>query len=279
RPVQTRSVGRPKAGSQARRASLRDRLAALLALVTVFGLGSAFFFAKDMHFLMPGPLVSAHSTIENCGACHASSGSGKLSWIRGLVAGDPLSDSQACLACHKVPDPAFNAHSASAAVLERSTKRLSKLAGETPVPHSVRAQSIAFPTDHKVANGLYCATCHQEHQGVNFKLSTVSNEQCHSCHVVTFDSFDGHHPEFDNYPFKRRTRIRYANAGHSRKHSRDVAKPDRARRIPAPCSTCHNSRVDKRVMAVAPFEQTCIACHLDQIIGKERVSGPKGIAF
>ena len=32
-------------------------------------------------------------------------------------------------------------------------------------------------------------------------------------------------------------------------------------------------------MAVAPFEQTCTACHLDQIIGKERVSGPKGVAF
>jgi len=32
-------------------------------------------------------------------------------------------------------------------------------------------------------------------------------------------------------------------------------------------------------MAVAPFEQTCTGCHLDQIVGKERVSGPKGIAF
>ena len=32
-------------------------------------------------------------------------------------------------------------------------------------------------------------------------------------------------------------------------------------------------------MAVAPFEQTCAACHPGQIIGKERVSGPKGIAF
>jgi hypothetical protein len=32
-------------------------------------------------------------------------------------------------------------------------------------------------------------------------------------------------------------------------------------------------------MAVAPFEQTCTSCHLDQIIGKERVSGPQGIAF
>jgi hypothetical protein len=32
-------------------------------------------------------------------------------------------------------------------------------------------------------------------------------------------------------------------------------------------------------MAVAPFEQTCTSCHLDQITGKERASGPKGIAF
>ena len=32
-------------------------------------------------------------------------------------------------------------------------------------------------------------------------------------------------------------------------------------------------------MAVAPFTETCTACHLDQIVGKERVSGPKGVAF
>ena len=147
------------------------------------------------------------------------------------------------------------------------------------MPQSARAQSAAFPTDDKVAHGLYCATCHQEHQGVNFKLDKISNEQCRSCHVVKFDSFDGHHPQFENYPFKRRTRIIYDHAGHFGKHFPEVAKKDPARRIPATCSTCHNSREDKRVMAVAPFEQTCTACHLDQIVGKERVSGPKGIAF
>ena len=32
-------------------------------------------------------------------------------------------------------------------------------------------------------------------------------------------------------------------------------------------------------MATAPFDQTCTTCHLGQILGKERVSGPKGIAF
>jgi hypothetical protein len=258
---------------------LRDRLAALLALVTVACVGSAFFLAKDTQFLMPGPLASAHGAIENCSACHTKSGSGKLSWVQGLVTGDRVADSQACLTCHKMPDTAFYAHGASAELLEQSTRRLAKIAVRTPAPHSARAQSIAFPTDDKVAYGVYCATCHQEHQGTNFDLNKMSNEQCRSCHVVKFDSFDGHHPEFESYPFKRRTRIIYDHAGHFGKHFPKMAKKDPARRIPATCSTCHDSRKDRRVMAVAPFEQTCAGCHLDQIVGNERVSGPKGIAF
>jgi hypothetical protein len=279
RPVRTRSVRPPKAERQVPPGSRRDRLAVRLALVTVVCLGSAFFLSQDAQFLMPGPLASVHGAIENCSACHTKSGSGKLSWIHGLVAGDPRADSKACLTCHKMPDTAFNAHSASAEVLKQTTERLTKIAAGTPAPQWARTQSIAFPTHDVVARGLYCATCHQEHKGVNFNLAKISNEQCHSCHVVKFDSFDGHHPKFENYPFKRRTRIIYDHAGHFGKHFPEVAKKYPARRIPATCSSCHNSSADKRVMAVAPFEQTCTACHLDQIIGKERVSGPKGIAF
>ena len=206
-------IGAPDAESRRARVR-RDRLAVLLALVTVVCLGAAFLLSKGTQFLMPGPLTSAHGAIENCSACHTKSGSGKLSWIHGLVAGDPLADSKACLTCHKMPDTAFNAHGASAEVLKQSTERLTKIAARTPQPQSARAQSIAFPTHDMVARGLYCATCHQEHQGVNFNLSKISNEQCRSCHVVKFDSFDGHHPKFENYPFKRRTRIIYDHAGH-----------------------------------------------------------------
>ena len=274
-----RSVQPPKSEGPARPTSLRDRLAVVLALVTVVCLGSVFFLANGKTFLMPGPLTSAHGAIKNCSSCHTRSGSGKLSWIHGLVAGDPHADSKACLTCHKMPDTAFNAHSASADALKQSTERLSKIAAASPVPRSARAQSIAFPTHDMVARGLYCATCHQEHQGANFKLNKLSNEQCQSCHVVKFDSFDGNHPKFENYPFKRRTRIVYDHAAHFGKHYPEVAKKYPAKRIPATCSTCHNSRDDKRIMAVAPFEQTCSACHLDQISGKERVSGPKGVAF
>ena len=279
RPVRTRSVRPPKTEKPAPPGFRRDRLAALLALVTVLCLGLAFVLFRDTQFLMPGPLASVHGAIENCSACHTKSGSGKLSWIHGLIAGDPFADSKACLTCHKMPDTAFNAHGASTEALKQITNQLTKVAAKTTPPQWARTQSIAFPTHDVVARGLYCATCHQEHQGGNFNLSKISNEKCGSCHVVKFDSFDSHHPKFENYPFKRRTRIVYDHAGHFGKHFPEVAKKYPARRIPDTCSTCHNSHEDKRVMAVAPFEQTCTGCHLDQIIGKERASGPKGIAF
>ena len=279
RPGRLKSVRPPKAERQAPSGSRRNHLAVLLALVTAVCLGSALFLSKGTQLLMPGPLTSGHGAIENCNACHTKSGSNKLSWLHGLVAADPLADSKACLTCHKMPDTAFNAHGASAEVLKQSTKRLTKIAAGSTAPRSARAQSVAFPMKDVIAGGLYCATCHQEHQGVSFNLNKISNEQCRSCHVVKFDSFDGHHPKFENYPFERRTRIIFDHAGHFGKHYPEVAKKDPAKRIPATCSTCHNSDDDRRVMATAPFDQTCTTCHLDQIIGKERVSGPKGIAF
>ena len=257
----------------------RGHLAVLLTLVAVVCLGSALFLSKGTQLLMPGPLTSGHGAIENCNACHTKSGSSKLSWLHGLAAADPLADSKACLTCHKMPDTAFNAHGASPEVLKLSTKRMAKIAVGSAAPQSARAQSIAFPMDAVMASDIYCATCHQEHQGANFSLNKISNAQCTSCHALKFDSFDGRHPKFENYPFERRTRIIYDHAGHFGKHFPEVAKEDPARRIPATCSACHGSGGDKRVMAVAPFDQTCTSCHLDQIIGKERVSGPKGIAF
>lgn len=279
RPARTRSARPPEAERQQGPNARRDRLAMRLAVLTVACLGVVFLLANGTQFLMPGPLASAHGAIENCSACHTKSGSGNLSWVHGFLAGDPVADSKACLSCHKMPDTAFNAHSAPDAVLKQSTERLMSVAARTPAPLSAHAQGFVFPTDDMVAQGLHCATCHKEHKGHNVNLKKISNEQCRACHVVKFDSFDGHHPEFENYPFKRRTPIIYDHASHFGKHFPETAQKDPARRIPATCSTCHDSRRDKRVMAVAPFEQTCSGCHLEQITGKERVSGPKGIAF
>lgn len=274
-----RALRPPQIDGQTTPASLRDRVAKVMALVTFVCVGVAVIFSQGTQLLMPGPLTSAHSSIKNCSTCHSRSGNGKLSWIHGLLPGDPLADSKACLSCHKMGNVAFNAHGASADVLKRSNERLMKIVAGSSAPISARAQSIAFPPDEMLERGLPCATCHQEHKGTNFKLNKISNEQCRSCHVVKFDSFDGHHPKFDAYPFKKRTPIVYDHVGHFGKHFPEVAKKDPAKRIPATCSTCHNSRDDRRIMSVAPFEKTCSGCHLDQITGKERASGPKGIAF
>ena len=71
RPVRTRPVRPRKAKRQAARSARRDHLAVLLALVTVVCLDLVFFLSKDtqfLQFLMPGPLTSAHASIENCSA-------------------------------------------------------------------------------------------------------------------------------------------------------------------------------------------------------------------
>lgn len=257
----------------------RDRFARILALATFSGVSAAFIASPGTQFLMPGPLSSAHGAIKNCSSCHAHSGDGKLSWVHGIVALASTADSKACLTCHKIPESAFNPHGASADVLRKSTLRLVNIATVGPQPLSARAQTAALPMQKMISGGINCASCHQEHQGINFDLDKISNEQCRSCHSVKFDSFDNGHPAFDTYPFRRRTRIIYDHAAHFDKHFRDVEKKEPSRQIPVACSTCHDSQNDRRFMAVVPFERTCSGCHLGQITGKDRVNGPKGVAF
>jgi hypothetical protein len=259
----------------------RDRYSYALGVLTLAGVVAAFIFTSGTSFLMPGPLTSVHGTIEDCKSCHTETGAGKVSWLHGLIAPNPKGDSKACLVCHKMLDTAFNSHSASQAQLKASTSRLTKVAAEIAPPQSKKIRDIAFPMAPVMQGEVYCATCHQEHHGVDFDLNKISNAQCQSCHVVQFDNFDGNHPKFSNYPFERRTRVIYDHNGHFKKHYPEVQskKDHRLSAIPATCSDCHTSKADRRHMAVVPFDNTCSSCHLDQIVGKERATGPKGIAY
>ena len=262
----------------------RDQVAKVVALVTAAGIALTLLLSTGTYVLMPGSLTSAHGTIEACNSCHSNSGpgsgTGKVSWLRRFAPGEKHADSKACITCHKMPETALNAHGATASALQSSTERLLPAAAKTSAPQAARAQNIAFPTHTMSAQGLECATCHVEHQGAGFKLAKISNAQCQSCHVVKFDSFDGGHPKFeDTFPFRRRTRIVYDHDGHFSKHYPEVAKKDPNKRIPETCATCHDSSADKRIMGVASFDKTCSTCHLDQIAGKGRASGPKGVAF
>jgi hypothetical protein len=266
-------------GKDIRSGARRDRIAHWLAVAMVVCLAAILFGTAGLNILMPGPLASAHGGVEVCSACHSNSGTTKLSWLHGFVAGDRAADSKACLTCHKMPETALNAHGAPAEVLKASTVRLTKLAMGKAGAGSPGVQGLLSPMHVGGTRGPFCGTCHQEHQGANFDLRTITNEQCQSCHALRFDHFDQDHPEFSNYPFETRTRIVFDHAGHFGKHYPETAKKEPDKRIPETCSSCHDSRGDKRVMAVAPFEKTCASCHADQITGKQRVSGPKGIAF
>lgn len=257
----------------------RDQFARQLALATLVILLFALALPAGTSFLMPGPLASSHASIGTCISCHANSGSTRVSWLHGLVAGEQKADSKACLTCHRTTETAFKAHGLADERLKKSTDRLLKIASQTSPPLPARVQSLAFPAAAVRVEGLACATCHQEHQGGGFDLKKMSNDACGSCHVVKFDSFEGGHPVFENYPFRRRTRIIYDHAGHFNKHYPEVAKKDATKSIPTTCASCHDSSTARQVMGVKPFDQTCSGCHLDQIVGKERVSGPKGIAF
>ncbi len=251
------------------------------AAITACFLVWVFYAGPGTRFLTPGPLSASHAAIEECSACHTAVGKDKLSWIHGIFVDSASDDNKACLSCHVMDGNAGNPHGVAGAVLERSTERLREVAASTPAPQFARIRNFLFPADGMMGGNATCASCHQEHEGGGIgSLALVSNEQCQACHSVQFDSFDGNHPEFDNYPFKRRTRIAYDHFSHFGKHFPEMlSKNDATKRVPTTCSNCHSTRDDRNHMSVASFDQTCASCHLDQITGKERAIGPKGVAF
>ena len=67
------------------------------------------------------------------------------------------------------------------------------------------------PTD------LACAACHTEHQGRDFDLKRMGDQQCQACHQAQFASFASGHPEFTGYPYVRRTRMQFDHVSHWQK--------------------------------------------------------------
>jgi hypothetical protein len=257
----------------------RVRLTVATVTITLLCLAGVFVGTDGQHFLSPGPLISAHSTIEDCGACHTQPTPGKYGWLQRIMHDDRSNDVQACIKCHRVNGNVTFAHTAQKSELEAAQQRLLKISDQIPKPLSAKLRNIIFPAMKLRTHNLLCANCHQEHQGADFNLEAISNDQCQACHVVQFDSFEGNHPAFDDFPFKRRTRLIYDHAGHFSRHFPATSEDNPHRAIPDSCSSCHTSQKDKRHMMLTSFDKTCSGCHLGQILGDGRVSGPKGIAF
>ena len=238
-------------------------------------------YSADTRLFMPGPMTTAHSTLDQCSDCHSNVPKGQFGWLHTIVAtASPRKDSSSCLKCHKMGVAALNPHSLELAKLDGYVRRLDSSPVAKILPIKSRIRNAVFPFESTFQEGVFCATCHKEHQGEDFELKKMADAQCHTCHRVQFSSFHGDHPKFEGYPFRRRTRINFDHSGHFKKHFPEWrAKKTNSAVAPRSCTDCHTVSPGTGHMKVKPFAQICSSCHLDQIVGTERATGPKGIAL
>ena len=264
---------------RAKRETISRWTAAFVGALLVLALA----YSANLELLVPGPVTTAHGGVDKCSDCHANIAEGPFGWLHAAFAeANPREDTKACLVCHKQTNTALNPHGIEVERLRAYTKSVEANAAAKAqrTPASIRAREVILPVRDTFPKGIHCATCHQEHQGLGHDLAKVSNERCHSCHVVQFENFAADHPDFASYPFRRRTRINFDHTSHFGKHFPEVSKKKTAgRTVPGACADCHTTDADRGHMGVKPFEKICSSCHLDQIVGAERATGPKGIAL
>ena len=118
---------------------------------------------------------------------------------------------------------------------------------------------------------LECSTCHKEHRGFQSDIKALTNNQCQTCHAKSFTSFAAGHPEFDKFPFRRRTRILFDHSAHFGKNFDKAGVKD------IRCQTCHAPDPAGQLMVVNGFKQACAQCHSNQIHGVDQIE--KGLVF
>ena len=231
-------------------------------------------------YVMPGPLTSPHAGLTDCSSCHAGAGPGRMDWMHTLVQTVPAEqNAKLCLGCHTMGAQPFAPHSHPVDDLKRLTETSRETAkGSSGLLHRVGlARTVSLPAG---GEKVYCAACHKEHQGEFKDLKQVSNERCQTCHVSKFGSFATSHPEFTDYPYRRRTRLVFDHNAHIEKYFAEAEKDPASPQPPSQsCNGCHQPGFDQKYMEVKSYEAMCSNCHQKDILGTGRTTGPKGIDF
>lgn len=268
---------RPVRSLRSVRAAVSRWTAALIFAVFILALT----YAGDAMIIVPGPMHAGHSPIAECGTCHSNITEGGLAWLHAIVkSSSEREDSKACLTCHQISADALQPHGHALDKLKALTDRKRSESVPADAPWSRWIGNAVFPTARAVEDGVFCASCHKEHRGEAADLSAVSSARCQGCHAAQFASFEDGHPDFGKYPFARRTRTNFDHASHFGEHfEKTRTRKDPSQQVPESCADCHTLSADKKNMNVKPFETVCSSCHLHQIVGTERLSGPQGIEF
>lgn len=203
------------------------------------------------NFLAPGDLSIHHAQLLNrggdtnrCASCHAAGNQNFLEWMQHAVDASKAapSQSQLCLECHKQQIP-------SAVALVSHNVPTDQLMADSDLSASRRLD----PTEE-----LACSTCHREHHGAEHDLAFMSNHSCQACHQEQYHSFASDHPEFENWPIRRRTHIAFDHGSHQLKH---FPKEKQA----FACATCHVQDRDGEFQQTLGYEATCASCHDSKI--------------
>ncbi len=222
--------------------------------------------------VVPGEVTYQHGDVATCDGCHTGSEHGLIGWLQAaFLPRSAAEDSAPCLACHRLGNYATKAHSLAPETLKPVTTRLQNMPRPQQVSIMPTVAKFVFGQQPKDQD-LACSTCHREHHGQRYTLDEISNLHCHTCHERAFDTFVQGHPQFESFPYQRRTRIIFDHVGHIGKHFREPDTVD----APTACTGCHEPDTGGAYMLVKDFDQTCRACHGKQIAGEGR-AGVKGL--
>jgi hypothetical protein len=225
----------------------------------------------------PGELTLQHHTSrQQCSDCHSQADLDIDGLTGAQTAEDSesddsaplaLRDSRKCLACHDLGDSPLNPHALSTGEMTSlsSSAMLDKHDGTAPWLVSVATGLLgSSPLE---SDELACSLCHKEHRGKFFDLTKLADAQCQVCHTKQFHNFASGHPEFDNFPYARRTRIHFDHTTHYGTHFANFKRlmPDGV--APESCRNCHEPDASRRMMPVVSFEKACGSCHESQMQG------------
>ena len=243
--------------------SLRFNRKKFTVAITAFIIGAVLILMQSPfrnQFITPGPLNSAHAQIiasqtgDQCSACHDVGRGSFGHWLTSMFRPGKnvqACQSQLCMQCHAqtiVEEFATKPHNLSPG-------KLRKLSDKYQNKFMSFSANIKPPIDGQ--GNIECSSCHREHHGQQ-DLMAMTDQQCQTCHTEKYHSFETNHPEFSNWPQRRRQRIAFDHTSHGLKHF-----PGQNQKFD--CSICHVDDRLKSVKLLSGYESACAQCHQKEI--------------